>query len=87
VEEAKRCLRQEKVLQGVPIVDSLDLYEFEKLKLICRLMNIVNPFLLEQYRCDRAGVCIEPGDVTINAGGCWGDTALYFARQAEIVYC
>jgi FkbM family methyltransferase len=51
------------------------------------LMNVVNTFLLEQYRCERAGVRIEPGDVAIDAGGCWGDTALYFARKAEKVYC
>ncbi len=87
VEEAKRCLRKPNVVQGVPIVGSLDLCEFEELKLICHLGTIINIFLLEQYRCDRAGVRIEPGDVAIDAGGRWGDTALYFARQAESVYC
>lgn len=24
----------------------------------------------------------EKGDVVIDAGGCWGDTALYFAHEA-----
>ncbi len=87
VEEAKRCLRKEKVVEGVPIVGSLDLYGFEELQLVCHVLSIVGTFLLEQYRCNRAGVRIEPGDVAIDAGGCWGDTALYFARQAEKVYC
>lgn len=87
VEEAKRCIRKERVVQGMPIIGSLDLYGFENLQLICHLLNIVGTFLLEQYRCDRADVRIEPGDVAIDAGGCWGDTALYFARQAESVYC
>ena len=87
VEQAKRCLREKNVIRGVPVIGSLDLYGFEDLQLICHLMNVVNTFLLEQYRCDRAAVRCEPGDVTIDAGGCWGDTALYFARQAERVYC
>src|SRR5579864_7588960 len=87
IEEAKQYLRKENVIHGVPIVGSLDLYAFEAIELVCHLMNVVNTFLLEQYRCDRAGVRAEPGDVTIDAGGCWGDTALYFARQAERVYC
>jgi FkbM family methyltransferase len=87
IEEAKQYLRKKNVIQGVPIVGSLDLYGFETIELICHLMNVVNTFLLEQYRCERAGVRTEPGDVTIDAGGCWGDTALYFARQAECVYC
>ena len=48
------------------------------------LLNVVNTFSLQQYRLDRAGVVIEvePGDTVIDAGGCWGDTALYFALRA-----
>ncbi len=87
VKLAKQYLRKKNVVQGVPIVGSLDLFEFEQLELVCHLMNVVNTFLLEQYRCNRAGVYSESGDITIDAGGCWGDTALYFARQAERVYC
>lgn len=87
VEQAKRCLCQEKIIRDVPIIGSLDLYKFDNLELICHLMTVVNTFLLEQYRCDRAGVRAKPGDVVIDAGGCWGDTALYFAKHADSVYC
>jgi len=43
--------------------------------------NVVYAFLVGQYFFDRGGVSIapEPGDYTIDAGGCLGDTALAFA--------
>ena len=85
VERAKQYRIEKKVIQNVPVVDSLDLYEIDHLRLIDR--RILNIFLLEQYRCDRAGVRVRPGDVVIDAGGCWGDTALYFAQRADSVYC
>jgi FkbM family methyltransferase len=87
VERAKQHRLQEKVIRNVPLVDSLDLYGIEDLRLIGRLMTLVNMFMLEQYRCDRAGVRVEPGDMVVDAGGCWGDTALYFAQRADCVYC
>jgi FkbM family methyltransferase len=41
-------------------------------------------FLLEEYTY-RGGETIEarPGDVVIDAGACWGDTALYLAAKAS----
>jgi FkbM family methyltransferase len=48
-------------------------------------LNALNTFLLEQYRFTAEGVPVvqvEPGDVVIDGGGCWGDTALYFAGKA-----
>lgn len=85
VERANQHRIEEKVIQNVPVVDSLDLYEIDHLRLI--VPHIVNIFLLEQYRCVRADVRVQPGDVVIDAGGCWGDTALYFAQRADFVYC
>jgi FkbM family methyltransferase len=43
--------------------------------------NIVWTFLYRQYYFERDGVAIapEPGDCVIDAGGCFGDTALGFA--------
>ncbi len=32
------------------------------------------------YRAPAAGACPRPGDVAIDAGGCWGDTALWLAH-------
>jgi FkbM family methyltransferase len=44
-------------------------------------VNILNTFLLKQYEYRRSGRHLRaaPGDVVVDAGGCWGDTALYFA--------
>ena len=46
-------------------------------------MNILNTFLLEQYayRVGSARVQAMPGETVIDAGGCWGDTALYFSDR------
>jgi FkbM family methyltransferase len=41
--------------------------------------------LLEQYRCDVGDgnvVDVNEGDVVIDGGGCWGETALLFASKA-----
>jgi FkbM family methyltransferase len=45
---------------------------------------VLNTFVLKQYHYHKSNVSIkvEPGDVVIDAGGCWGDTALYFAHMA-----
>ncbi len=51
--------------------------------------NVVHTFMSEQYRYKHGEVDIgvEPGDIAIDAGGCWGDTALYMAaREAGRVY-
>jgi FkbM family methyltransferase len=42
-----------------------------------------NTFLLQQYRHSTEQVVIEarPGEVVLDGGGCWGDTALYFADR------
>jgi FkbM family methyltransferase len=46
--------------------------------------GVVIDFMEQQYRCQTADGIIEceQGDVVIDAGGCWGDTALYFAHLA-----
>jgi FkbM family methyltransferase len=46
--------------------------------------GIVIDFIEQQYRCQTSGFAIEcdEGDFAIDAGGCWGDTALYFASKA-----
>ncbi|MEO6393799.1 MAG: FkbM family methyltransferase [Pyrinomonadaceae bacterium] len=67
---------------------NLDLYDLSPLALPITLhahrLNILDTFLLEQYRYDKGGVriAVQPGDTVIDAGGCWGDSALYFAHQA-----
>ena len=43
-----------------------------------------NWFQLHQYDYMHQGnrIGVEPGDVVIDGGGCWGDTAIYFADRA-----
>lgn len=45
--------------------------------------GIHNQFQLQQYRCqlDTSSIEASPGDVVIDAGGCYGDTAFYFADK------
>jgi FkbM family methyltransferase len=71
----------------IPILGSLDLCNFKGIRLHAHRLAILHAFLLEQYRCSRASIGVKPGDVVIDAGGCWGDTALYFAQDAARVFC
>lgn len=51
--------------------------------LFCTPYGAAIQFIHEQYRCETAQGTIEarPGDVVVDAGGCWGDTGLYFAHR------
>lgn len=55
---------------GVP----LDLY--------CTTMGVYVDFIIKQYEYHShdSEIMAKEGDVIIDAGGCWGDTALYFAN-------
>jgi FkbM family methyltransferase len=47
-------------------------------------IGIANDFMFEQYSFkvgDKAIVNVEKGDVVLDLGACWGDTALYFASK------
>lgn len=46
--------------------------------------GVLTELILQQYRCPRAdGAALEarPGDVVVDGGACFGDTALYFANR------
>lgn len=45
--------------------------------------GILNNFILKQYEYRKNNVIIVPndGDCIIDAGGCWGDTALFFSEM------
>ncbi len=54
------------------------------IKLYFSDLGIVIDFILEQYTYKLGGKNIvqpEKGDVILDVGGCWGDTALYFASK------
>lgn len=54
-------------------------------KLYFGSLGVTIDFIIEQYAYKQNGktlIGVEPGDVVIDAGACWGDTALYFAHKA-----
>ena len=53
------------------------------IELFARPGGIMTQMLLQQYRCDLGTTSIEvrPGDIVIDGGACYGDTALYFAHK------
>jgi FkbM family methyltransferase len=81
----RECLRQ----AGATRVGELSLDEFElpglegPIRSIQRPIGAATTFVIEQYALRRSGVDIAaaPGDVVLDCGGCWGDTALYFADR------
>jgi FkbM family methyltransferase len=87
--EIARCMRDLKIEANFrenhlhlydlkPIGYDISIYLFQN--------GIFVDFILEQYRYQNL-VCAQEGDVVIDGGGCWGDTALYFAEKgAEKVY-
>lgn len=54
------------------------------IRVYARATGVHTQMLLQQYRCVLPDHAIEvgTGDVVIDAGGCFGDTALYFAHKA-----
>ncbi len=66
-------------------LDDFDLTPLgQDIRLRAHKLNVLNTFLLEQYRFNEVGapiVAADPGDVVLDGGGCWGDTTLYFANR------
>lgn len=62
----------------------LNLYDLSTagydLKLYFVSNGILVDFIMQQYNYSDL-VCVKPGDIVIDAGGCWGDTALYFSAK------
>ena len=58
-------------------------FEGSEINLECWTINVYGTFVERQYYFERNGVTIrpQPGDVVIDAGGCFGDTALAFASS------
>ncbi|MBF6554867.1 MAG: hypothetical protein IVW52_01705 [Acidimicrobiales bacterium] len=47
----------------------------------CHALNVLDTFALRQYELDRAEAAVRarPGEVVIDGGAAWGDTALFLA--------
>ena len=79
--------RQEAIIPG--FMDwKLDYFELDSLGFPIRLyytpLGIHTLFVLKQYEYNKSDKTIKVhyGDYVIDGGGCWGDTALYFAHEA-----
>jgi FkbM family methyltransferase len=73
-----------KDLDGALGLDEFDLTPLGyDVRLEAHLMHAVATFGVEQYCYQNEGLKVgaEPADVVIDGGGCWGDTALYFALR------
>lgn len=64
---------------------ALNLYEVNGLRFHTNPLGLSNTFIAGQYNY-RDKIKVERGDYVVDAGGCWGETALDFARVAEKVY-
>ncbi len=55
------------------------------IKMYYSALGINIDFIIKQYELKRGAISIEAniGDVVIDAGGCFGDTALYFANKVS----
>ena len=92
-EEHWRLREQAKTFQvGSPqetgVLGQLGSFEFPfeggRIRLDGWAMNVAMAFLMGQYYFERGGVAVKPrrGDHLIDAGACFGDTALAFASTA-----
>ena len=81
--EKMRIGDEEKVVWfGQDVLKKYDLSDIGfNLKMWYSVGGIFIDFIREQYAY-RDIVRVEPGDYVIDAGGCYGDTALYFAAKA-----
>jgi len=88
VQHIKRTTRQQPRTFSINGLGYLDLYDLQSMRFPIRLhahlLNILCTFALQQYAYCQPGTSIhvEAGDIVIDGGGCWGDTALYFAHKA-----
>jgi len=85
---AKSLVRQWKTFAVPEPLRWLNFYDLSPLgydvKLHAHPLNVISAYLLEQYRCQRVRgdeVKSLEGGVVLDGGGCFGDTALYFAHQ------
>lgn len=87
-EEADRTMRLESDTFDVrdPFFSPLSLYRVRlpgggHATLHSHSVDVASVFMLEQYAYNPAHrqVRVQAGDVVLDIGGCWGDTALYFA--------
>lgn len=93
----KTYLKKRQTLRvGAPLNWYLNHYQLQglsgTLNMHAHSLNILNTFMLEQYAYQKgtSTIRVQSGDVVIDGGGGWGDTALDFADKTGSkgkVYC
>jgi len=91
--QTRKDIVQYKKNQSIPVnfrTNKLYLFELNDLGFNLKLYFVANgilvDFILQQYNYEDI-VKVEKNDIVIDCGGCWGDTALYFASMgARDVY-
>lgn len=85
--ESELCLKRGTFEVSDPWFTPLSLYRVPlrggtSVTLHAHSVDLTAVYLQEQYRyvSDTEVIQVEPGDVVLDVGGCWGDTALYFAE-------
>src|SRR6266576_2795104 len=84
--ELSRYIKSRNAVRGIPTFGSLDLFDYNGVQMLTHSLQVLNTFVMEQFRCQRAGIGVQSGDVVIDGGACWGDTSLYFAGSAQSVF-
>lgn len=83
----EKCKSEETPLKLSSIDWSLNRYDFDfqndEVSLYYTGFGVVTTFFVEQYALRRAAFNVHDNDVILDCGGCWGDTAVYFAKAAK----
>ncbi|HZK79797.1 MAG TPA: hypothetical protein VFC46_01995, partial [Humisphaera sp.] len=83
-------LLRERHTYAVRALGWLSLYDLRSdgypISIHAHLLTVLATYSLQQYRYSKNGKTVqaESGDVVIDGGGCWGDTALYFANRVGL---
>ena len=88
VEEMRRLVCNDETVAGKGTGGwTLNCFDLSSLGFPIRLFatspGLVCTFTNRQYAYGDAPVRVERGDVVIDAGGCWGETTLYFAHESR----
>lgn len=83
----EKCKSEETPLKLSSINWSLNRYDFDfhddQVSLYYTGFGVVTTFFVEQYALRRVDFRVQDDDVILDCGGCWGDTAIYFAKAAK----
>src|SRR5215469_7077451 len=87
VQRVGKHLVKPRACAGPTLTGHFDLFRFDGISFYGYPLSVLETYLLEQYRYSHGRVIeVRGGDVAIDAGGCWGETSLYFAARGAQVF-